>query len=170
MKDLYFFHGLESSPKGTKAQLIKKHFPECHIPELSPDIHERATVLERLITESSYLVGSSLGGLSALLFSMQHPELVKAMILLAPAVGAFDEHFFTQEDFELLKTTHIPEKIPTTVIAGQHDDVIPLKAIKEMMKRSPDKDNIDFMIWDDDHSLNGYPELLLEYIGKMLKK
>lgn len=168
MKNLFFFHGMESSPMGTKAQLIRKHFPDCTIPQLPVDLTKREWIVEDLVTEPSWLVGSSLGGLSALLFAMKKPELVKEMILLAPAVGFFTDGFFTPEERSRIQTVIVPEDIPTTILAGKRDDVIPMFTIEDMIERSPNKKLIKLVKLDDDHSLNGDPELLLKLIRKMI--
>ncbi len=168
MRNLFFLHGLESSPKGTKAQLIKKKYPGCTIPSLTPDIKERREVLRELVTESSWIIGSSLGGLSALIFAMQKPEFVQAMILLAPAVGFFDTGFFNEEEMKIVESTFIPGDIPTTIIAGLNDEVIPMFSIEKLIQRSPNKKNIDFIKVDDDHSLNRNPAILMDCIGRML--
>jgi Serine aminopeptidase, S33 len=168
MKNLFFFHGMESSPKGTKAALLKKHYPDSTIPQLPPDLVKRDWIIEDLVKEPSWLVGSSLGGLSAILYAMKQPGMVKGMILLAPAVGFFTDGFFTQEDRNRIQTAYIPEGISTTILAGKRDEVIPLFAIEEMIERSPEKKRIKLIKLDDDHSLNQFPDLLVDLIKKML--
>ncbi len=168
MKNLFFFHGMESSPRGKKALLLKKHFPGCSIPQLPPELLKRNWLIEELVQQPSWLIGSSLGGLSALFFAMKNPNLVKEMILLAPAVGFYTHDFFTMEDMNRIQTSFIPEGIRTTVLAGEKDDVIPLVAIDEMIKRSPDKKNIEIIKLDDDHSLNQFPDLLIDLVKKMV--
>ncbi len=100
MSKLYFLHGMESSPQGTKSRLIRKTYPNCIIPELPPDIHRRNDILLNLIKEPAWIIGSSLGGLSALLFAMDNPGLVRGMVLLAPAVGFFAKDIFPPEDLQ----------------------------------------------------------------------
>jgi len=168
MNKLYFLHGMESSPLGTKSIFLKKHFPECLSPELTPDIQKRKEVLSNLIKEPAYLVGSSLGGLSALLFAMEYPDLVEAMILLAPAVGAYNIDLFDKNDLGEIKKTYIPEGIPSLVIVGELDEVIPMDAIEEMIERSPDSKNILMKKVQDDHSLNNHLDLLLNSTKKMV--
>lgn len=153
---------------GTKSVFLKKHFPECDSPELTPDIQERKKVLQDLIKDPAYLVGSSLGGLSALLFAMENPDLVKAMIILAPAVGAFNMDLFDKKDLGEIKKTYIPKGIPCLVIAGELDDVIPMGAIEEMISRSPDQNLISMKKVKDGHSLNNSLALLLDSTRKMV--
>ncbi len=168
MKNIYFLHGMESSPKGTKAQLLKKHYPGCIIPHLPPDLKERDKILNDLITSPSWLIGSSLGGLSALFFAMEKPDLVKEMVLLAPAVGFFDPQLFSVEEQDRIYSTYIPDEINCTIFAGTRDDVIPMESILDLISRSPSHSGITLHKLDDDHSLNRYPEKLLESVQKMI--
>jgi len=168
MPDLIFLHGMESSPKGTKAQIIKKNHPHCVIPDLPPDIHLRQSILDRLITGPVCIVGSSLGGLSALLFAMKQPALVKGMILVAPAVGFYDHSIFNDRDKQLIGRTYIPAKIPCTVMIGKRDTVIPQADIEAMIDRSPDKSLIRNVYRNDDHTRNHSLERPLAEINRML--
>ena len=43
--NLCFLHGLDSSPQGTKASLLRAYDPSCLIPNLPPDINERLKIL-----------------------------------------------------------------------------------------------------------------------------
>ncbi len=168
MKNLYFLHGMESSPKGTKAQLLKKHYPDCIIPHLPPDLKKRDKILNDLVKTPSWLIGSSLGGLSALFFAMDKPHLVKEMILLAPAVGFFDSQLFSAEEQDRIHSTYVPNGINCTIFAGTRDNVIPLESILDLIARSPSRTGITFHKLDDDHSLNRYPDKLLESVQKMV--
>ena len=168
MKNLYFLHGMESSPRGTKARLIKQHFPDCIIPHLPPELALRDKILDKLITKPSCLIGSSLGGLSALFFAMDKPHLVEEMILLAPAVGFYDSRAFTVEEQDRIYSTYIPNEFKCTIFAGKHDEVIPMDSIRDLISRSPTHSGITFQEVDDDHSLNRYPDLLLDCVQKMV--
>jgi predicted esterase YcpF (UPF0227 family) len=94
---LCFLHGLDSSPHGTKARLLKTRYSDCLIPSLPPDIHERVRRVKEILEEPTVVIGSSLGGLTALMVAMAHPELMDALLLLAPAVGCRDESLFTAD-------------------------------------------------------------------------
>lgn len=168
MSNLYFLHGMESSPQGTKSQLLRLHYPNCIIPVLPPDISKRLDILKELIIDPSWIIGSSLGGLSALMFAMEKPELVRGMIILAPAVGFFDSDIFNEQEKQQINRTVIPAGILCTVIAGEDDDVIPLKEIKKMVARSSDHSQITLTIVKDGHSLNQSLDLLLELVEKMV--
>jgi len=168
MPTLTFLHGMESSPLGTKSQFIKKHYPDCLIPELPPDIHLRISIIKKLFKQPVRIVGSSLGGLSALLFAMSDPALVESMILISPAVGFFDHTVFNDNDKTLIKQTYIPEKIPCTVMIAKQDDIIPQADIEAMIKRSPDPSQIKTVYRNDDHPQNRSLDFLLNEISAMM--
>ena len=155
---------------GTKSQFIKRHYPDCLIPELSPDIHARKRVIEEIVNKSTCIIGSSLGGLSALLYAMSFPEKVEGMILIAPAVGFFDETVFSDDDKALIRKTYIPKGIPCTVMIGKRDNVIPEADIEAMISRSPDQSIIKVIKQDDDHTLNQSLDLLLTEIQEMMAR
>lgn len=164
---LCFFHGLDSSPQGTKSKLLKKHYPQCLIPALPPDIRQRLIILEKEIKVPILAVGSSLGGLTALMFADRHPEWVGAMVLLAPAVGCRDESLYTPEQKKILESVYIPAGIPSIVIAGIRDEVIPLASIRAMVTRSPDPKAIQLKEVDDDHNLHQSLEIMLASIEQL---
>ncbi len=165
---LYFLHGLDSSPQGTKARIIHNKYPRCLIPALPPDIHERLRILEGQITSPIKIVGSSLGGLTALMFADLHPRLVRAMLLMAPAVGCRDPGLFTPEQEMILNAVYVPAQIPTVIVAGKRDDLIPLDAIEAMVRRSPTPKFIRLLAVDDDHNLHLSLDLMMELLENMV--
>jgi len=167
---LCFLHGLDSSPQGTKARLLKTHYPDCLIPSLPPEIHERLHMVEQALQEPSVVIGSSLGGLTALMFASTHPDLVEALLLLAPAVGCRNSSIFTEDQKQILESTYVPATIPTLIIAGIRDEVIPLSSIRALVQRSPDPDRIQLHEVDDDHNLQQSLGLMLESIEQIRTK
>ena len=164
---LCFFHGLDSSPQGTKGTLLREHYPTCWIPELSSDVYQRLEFLEREMPAPMLVVGSSLGGLTAILHAMRHPEMFRGLVLLAPAVGAKDKEFFTAEQRQVLESLYIPRAIPAVVIAALRDELIPVAAIRRLIERSPDRERIELLEVDDDHNLHDSLGLMLEAVGQL---
>lgn len=156
---LYYLHGKESSPKGFRACYIRERFPHVIAPELPQDVLKRRVIQEDLIKEPAILVGSSLGGMSALDFAVRNPHLVRGMVLIAPAVGFFNEEYHTPEIEAFVSSLHIPKGIPARVIAGSEDEIIPLSAIQAMVARSPGSKTIELMVYEDSHRLH-HPEAL----------
>jgi pimeloyl-ACP methyl ester carboxylesterase len=167
---LCFLHGLDSSPQGTKASFLKAYDPSCLIPNLPPDINERLTVVEHGLSEPMLMIGSSLGGLTAIMFAMRHPEMVHGLILLAPAAGTKIEAFFTEEHKRIMSSVYIPEGISTQLIVGLRDEVIPLSSIRELIERSPDPGNIQLLEVDDDHDLHKSLNLMLQAIERFKER
>jgi pimeloyl-ACP methyl ester carboxylesterase len=167
---LCFLHGLDSSPQGTKASFLRAYDPRCWIPNLPPDINERLKVLEHGLREPMLIVGSSLGGLTALMYAMSHPEMVHGLVLLAPAVGIKIEGLFTAEHKGIISSVYIPQGIPTKLIVGLRDEVIPLDSIRAMIERSPDPGNIQLLEVDDDHDLHQSLDLMLQSIERIRER
>lgn len=164
---LCFLHGLDSSPQGTKARLIRNKYPNCLIPALPPDLTQRLRILEREITQPVWMVGSSLGGLTALMFADRFPGLVRAMVLTAPAVGCTDRCLFDRMQEAVMASVYIPAGIPAIILAGRRDDLIPLDAIRSMIRRSPPSELVRLIVVDDGHDLHGSLDLMLQLIEEI---
>jgi pimeloyl-ACP methyl ester carboxylesterase len=163
---LCFLHGLDSSPNGTKASVLKRHYPDCLVPSLPPDIHLRVEIVEKAVQEPMIFTGSSLGGLTAIMYAMRHPEMVNGMVLLAPAVGTRDKSksILGDKDEGLLDSLYIPGGFPTVVIAALRDALIPVSAIRALIHRSPKPERIQLHEVYDDHDLHQSLDLMLKLI------
>lgn len=168
--NLCFFHGLESSPQGTKARLIRKKYPGCLIPALPPDLDQRVLIAEQAVKKPVLIVGSSLGGLTALMYADRHPEMTAAMVLMAPAVGCTDSSLFSKKQGRILSSVHVPAGIPTVVVAGKRDELIPLAAIERMVERSPEPKDIRLHVVDDDHNLHQSLALMMAEIETLCRR
>ena len=164
---LYFFHGLEGSPQGNKPRFLKKYYPDLIAPALPPDIWSRQKILEKQVSGPAYIIGSSLGGLSAILLAMTHPEKIRGMVLLAPAAGLFDADLIPGHVMEIMSTCVIPETIPAIIIAAEKDEVIPMTAIEDMIARSLSS-KITFKTVDDDHSMGRCLESILKAVKEIV--
>ncbi len=102
-------------------------------------VEERvALVMTHLGGEPAYLVGSSFGGLVAGLIATRHPELVKGMVLCAPA-------------FHWKEAAEIKATVPTTIIHGTQDTVVPIEHSQEFCECFPD---VKMIKTEDDHRLD----------------
>ena len=138
-----FLHGLESSSNGTKARFFAKQFPQVLTPDFQGNLQTRLDLLE-IITQKLnqlVLVGSSFGGLMATAFTMDQPNKVNELILLAPALN-FPE--FTQNKSSI--------DVKTTIYQGQHDTICPHAEILAISKDL--FTNLIFNTVDDDHMLH----------------
>ena len=167
MSSLVFLHGLGSSPEGTKARFLKKLYPYIKIPPLPPDPFERLSVAEHYIKEPSIIVGSSLGGLTAIMFCIKYPDLVKSMLLLAPAIWTHDRNILNEEIMSRLPHMRIPDNIPATIIAAIRDETIPLEKIREFSKKT---DGINLLEVDDSHDLHASLDLIKKELDCIILK
>lgn len=117
---LLFLHGLESGPRGSKCQALEQVFGDVLAPDCSgiADERQRLAIIRRRISAATspfLVVGSSMGGLMALLLQQAQPQAVAGLVLCAPALHRGAAHNL---DFD-----HLP---PTRVIHGRADTVVPL--------------------------------------------
>ncbi|MEB3226132.1 MAG: YqiA/YcfP family alpha/beta fold hydrolase [Synechococcus sp.] len=113
-----YLHGFASSPQSRKAQYFAENIPGLLIPDLNQEDFGSLTIsrqleqIQPLLIEPSYIIGSSLGGLTAAILAEQFPERVRKIILLAPA-------------FQF--TTHWRRRLgATTLIQWQREAYLPV--------------------------------------------
>jgi pimeloyl-ACP methyl ester carboxylesterase len=153
MRNLIFIHGLESSGKGFKGRLFRKIFPRILTPDFKPfdpnitmdellDI--RMKELDLILAPKKFwiIIGSSFGGLMATLYTLQNPDKVDRLILLAPFLASHKLEPFMNKVIE----------IPVIVYHGKDDNVVPYLASRE--KANLLFTNLTYTIVDDDHSLH----------------
>lgn len=151
---IYFLHGLESGPHGSKYQNLRKSNRVFSPSFQGMDIWER---LEKIACETQsmrnlILVGSSYGGLLASLLYSRHPERVRGLVLMAPALY--------QEAAEQV------ERMPSdaVVIHARQDEVVPIGPVREKCARH----GIKIIEVDDNHRLQESHHLMLEGVRKFL--
>ncbi len=107
-------------------------------------LDRRMDKLNRLLLNKTdlALVGSSYGGLMAAIYACQHPETIRKLVLLAPALDL--------TDFEPYLTHRID--IPVVLYHGRLDDVVPPEAVQIIARKV--FSNLDYHAVDDDHSLH----------------
>ena len=118
---LVFLHGLESGPHGSKYRLLaglglgEVLSPDCQGVD---DPSERLRIIEAALADRNHLVlvGSSFGGLMALLYVARHPQQVAGVVLCAPAVHRPD----------LPRPPELPGSLVARVLHGRGDEVVPL--------------------------------------------
>jgi pimeloyl-ACP methyl ester carboxylesterase len=148
---ILFIHGSSGDKSQTyKARILRGIFPEMLTPDFTGDLPERMEQLEAILgTETGWtLVGSSLGGLMAALFAMQHPDQVYKLVLLAPAL--------TLPGFTRSLASQIA--IPTIIVQGTQDEFIPLEPTRKLAEKV--FLNLTYMVVDDDHRLHKTAEEL----------
>lgn len=143
-QNIIFIHGLMGSSQGYKATLLRGKFPGILTPDFSGSLEERMQRLNEILAEEVgwTMVGSSFGGLMAAMYAYRHPQQVKKLVLLAPAL--------VWPEFAANPPTAVD--IPVTVYHGSRDEVIPLEEVRPLAEQV--FRNLTFNVVDDDHGLH----------------
>jgi len=152
MPNIIFIHGLESSGDGFKGQLLRKALPGCLSPNFTPFSPKISTkeLLEKRMKQlhiflkdkdTWIIIGSSFGALMATLFTLNNPEKVSKLILLAPYLS-------TQK---LDPKKYSPVDVPVIVFHGKQDKIVSIKLSRVRAEKL--FTNLVYNIVDDDHSL-----------------
>ena len=142
-QSLIYLHGLDGSSQGVNARLLCGWFPDILTPDFSGSLDERMAQLGSILGERGgwVMVGSSFGGLMAALFACHHPQQVRKLVLLAPAL--------IWPDFA--NSLPAPVSMPVVIYHGTRDEHIPLLLVRELAEQV--FTNLDFQVVDDDHGL-----------------
>ncbi|MEP0805939.1 MAG: alpha/beta fold hydrolase [Chloroflexota bacterium] len=142
---LIYIHGLESDSNSGKARLFREWFPGMLTPDFKGSFEERMTQLEPILAakENWTIIGSSFGGLMGTVYTCKHPAQVRKLVLLAPAL--LRDPFGSFLDLE-------PVSVPTILIHGTLDTVVPLEPVREMAQKL--FTNLTCHIVEDDHRLH----------------
>jgi predicted peptidase len=153
---ILFLHGLESGPHGSKYQALTWMFGDVLAPDCTgvKDESQRLSIIQQALEaekEPVIVVGSSMGGLMALLLHQASPDKVAGMVLCAPAI-----HRPAANNLDIEK---LP---PTIVIHGKADTVVPFDCSLIFEKR--------LIAVDYDHRLsNSMPDILKAVFDMKLK-
>ncbi len=150
---IVFLHGLESGPHGSKFQALKKTYGDILSPDCSGiyDERERLKIIRQELAQESgpfLVVGSSMGGLMALLLEQAERDRVAGLVLCAPAIH---RPAAKQLDFKRLP--------PTIVIHGTRDDVVPFSASRVFGDR--------LIAVDDDHRLSRNMAAIIQAVDEL---
>lgn len=140
---LILIHGLWGSSQGFKATLLRKLFPGMLTPDFSGLLEARMNQLAAILSDQTdwIIIGSSLGGLMGAMFTCQHPEQVRKLVLLAPAL--------TWPDFA--KALPPPVSVPVVIYHGREDRLIQIESVRPLAEQI--FPNLTFHVVDDDHGL-----------------
>lgn len=152
---IYFFHGLESGPIGTKYLRLSEDFEVTSPDFQGMDIWERLEKAERETRGLSDLVvvGSSYGGLLAALLYSKHPERFRGYVLMAPAL------YREAAD----KVERMPEN--AVVIHGTHDEIVPIDPVRQKCAEL----GVEITEVDDNHRLHGSLDLMADAVREVLE-
>lgn len=141
---LLYIHGSESSGHAFKANVLRDLFPELITPDFTGPLSVRMAQLRSIMKDEPgwILIGSSLGGLIAALYTAQYPAQISKVVLLAPALHL--------PEF----TRHLPkpQKAPAILVIGKKDDVIPVEKVHLLAQKV--FPHLTYLSVDDDHRLH----------------
>ena len=141
---LIFLHGLEGTSQGVKATLLRSLFPEMSTPDFPGPLDERMTKLYRIcgMEVNWTIIGSSYGGLMGALFTCHHPNQVRKLVLLAPALVLP----------EFADQPPAPVEVPTIVYHSRIDEIVPYEPTRKLAEQV--FKNLSYhAVDDDDHGL-----------------
>ena len=145
---VYFLHGMESGPNGSKSRALRE-IMDLQAPDFQGmDIEERLEKAMSLLAfeenHSVILIASSLGGLLATLLWSRMPEKIGGMLLLVPA-------------WERADLSHIQALHPNTqVILAEDEEVLSVESQKEHCRNW----KIEPVLVKDTHRLGGNLEII----------
>jgi pimeloyl-ACP methyl ester carboxylesterase len=141
---LIYLHGSDSNSNSGKARLFRQWFPGMLTPDFSGTFEERMAQLHTILSDQTdwTLIGSSYGGLMGTIFTLDYETQVRKLILLAPAL--------TLDPLASLADPQ-PVSVPTTLIHGTLDTVVPLEPAHAIAQKL--FTNLTIYIVEDDHRL-----------------
>lgn len=144
-RNIIFLHGLESSSLTYKAGVIRRFFPELIVPDFAGPLEKRMQALYPILGDKKdwTIIGSSYGGLMGAIFTCKHPDQVQKLVLLAPALILPQFASFLDRE---------PVTVPTIVIHGTQDTVVPLEEVREIAEKV--FSNLTYHTVNDDHRLH----------------
>lgn len=141
---LVYLHGSDSNSNSGKARLFREWFPGMLTPDFIGTFDERMTQLYSILSNKIdwTLIGSSYGGLMGTIFTLEHATQVRKLILLAPALTL--EPLASRTDLQ-------PVSVPTHLIHGTLDTVVPLEPVRAVAQKL--FTGLTIHIVEDDHRL-----------------
>jgi len=142
---IIYLHGLESTSQSGKARQFAEKFPGMLTPDFTGSFEERMKQLKPILGRKKnwVIIGSSFGGLMGTVFTCEHPTQVRKLILLAPAL--LRDQFAAYLNLE-------PVSVPTVIVHGTEDDVVPLTPVREIAENL--FTNLTYRVVNDGHRLH----------------
>ena len=142
---LVYLHGSESDSNSGKARLFREWFPGMVTPDFTGSFEERMRQLYLILSDKTdwTLIGSSYGGLMGTIFTLDHATQVRKLILLAPALTL---------DPLASRTNLQPVSVPTIIIHGTLDAVVPLEPVRVIAQKL--FTDLTYHIVEDGHRLH----------------
>jgi pimeloyl-ACP methyl ester carboxylesterase len=147
---IIFAHGMFGNPGGAKLEAMRQAGVEVVAPDGQKQVlHERIDTLEKLVVEHGHLRpvlgGSSYGGLAASYVATRYPELIRGLLLAAPAFSIAEDPVPRPQELV------IPLHVPTAVIHGRQDAIVPHELSLQLKERSGGHVSVEIV--EDNHRL-----------------
>lgn len=158
---IIYLHGSDSSSQSGKARQFAQKFPGMNTPDFTGSFEERMAQLQPILGDQKewVIIGSSYGGLMGTVFTSEHPNQVRKLILLAPAILRDPAgRYMDPLTGELLKVSEKSKHglqtvpVPTIVVHGKADDVVPLEAVRKIAETL--FTNLQYIVVEDGHRLH----------------
>lgn len=161
---IIYAHGRDGTPWGTKVTGLRQAGFEVTAPDLrGADLAERVQKLDQLTRgRRALLVGSSYGGLAAVLLAIRAPDRFRTLVLLAPALSLWEPPV---EDPNRLS---LPSTVRATIVHGARDAVVPIDASRRFAARSGP--HVRLIEVDDDHRLEASLPTIIQVIRQELSE
>jgi len=149
---LIYLHGSESDSNSGKARLFREWFPGMLTPDFTGSFDARMTQLDSILSDKTdwTLIGSSYGGLMGAIFTLDYEAQVRKLILLAPALTL--DPLASRVHSTMLRTGPQPVSVPTIIIHGTLDTVVPLEPVRAIAQKL--FTDLTYIVVDDDHRLH----------------
>ena len=147
------------TPDGAKLVALRESGLRVEAPDGRKQVlQERIDALEELVLKYAdlrpVLGGSSYGGLAAAYVAMRHPASIRGLLLAAPAFSIQEEPV---PNPDLIR---IPIHVPTAILHGRQDVIIPQQVSIDLRDRSGAHVTVELV--DDDHRLEQSLERLCQ--------
>ncbi|MEW6405003.1 MAG: alpha/beta hydrolase [Chloroflexota bacterium] len=148
---IIYLHGSESNSHSGKARQFAGRFPGMITPDFTGSFEERMKQLFSILSDKKdwTIIGSSYGGLMGATFALDHADQIRKLILLAPALTL--EPFASRVHSTTLRADLKPVSVPTVIVHGTEDDVVPLKPVRALAEKV--FTNLTYFIVEDGHRL-----------------
>lgn len=169
---IIYLHGLESTSQSGKARQFAQLFPGMITPDFTGTFEERMKQLKPILGRKKNwtIIGSSYGGLMGTVFTSEYPNQVRKLILLAPALLRMPDGVY--HDPAIGEPLEVSAKskqglqsisVPTIIIHGTLDDVVPLEPVRTTAEKL--FTNLQYIVVEDGHRLHkAFEELNWEEI------
>jgi len=153
---ILFCHGLESGPNGSKYQALVAAGFDVVAPDFREKcLAERVSILTPLLEDGMIVVGSSYGGLTAVLAAMRASCQLRGMVLCAPALE--------RQEAPNLCPGELRATAPTVIVHGTQDDIVPIDGSRRFAQIS----GATLIETDDGHRLSNSTEQIVQAVNSL---